>query len=142
METQKVIALVFVFLMVGSLVTVFFGMPDDSPEVNVPEQRILNYELSKEQRKVLLSRGYTLIEFSYPSTCFECENQKVKLEDITQRVDGQVYLQELSGGTDSSLTITSLKGQKIIAYTTDEKVQDTICDMVLNPPVWCISLKV
>lgn len=144
MNKQQIIALVFVLLMVGSVIASFLGSFNPAEEeVEVPQQRVLTYRLNDQQRKYLLTRGYTLIEFSYPPVCFECENQKVKLEDIVARSDGQVYLQELSGQSDSStLAITSLKGQKTIEYSSDEKVRDTVCDMMLNAPIWCISGKI
>lgn len=142
----KSMAIVFILLMVGSTFTYAllnaFGKEGEE-EIRVPNDKILNYELNEQQRKFLLTRGYTLIEYSYSSGCMECIDVKNNLERITQTSDGQIFLQELvKEGETSKVTITSLYGGKTLNNPTSKEVETQICDLLVQKPLWCVSSKV
>lgn len=143
MALNKVIAIFFIFLMIGSsiayaIISSFRTQEDE--EIKVPTQKIIAYELSDKQRQVLLSAGYTLIEYEFPNACLDCASNKQRLEIIAQQSDGQIYLQELIGSQTEQIIITSFRGQEILKddFTVDD-IDTTICEMLAQKPLWCIS---
>lgn len=142
---MKMIALVFILLMFGSTFTYallnVFG--EKGTEVPIPQDKILNYELNEQQRQYLLGKGFTLIEYSYPTGCLECIDVKKDLEKITQISDDQIYLQELTNsGEVSKLTIISLNGGKTINNPIIKEAETSICDVLIRRPLWCVSSKI
>lgn len=144
-KKMKTISLFFILLMFGStfayaLLNVF---GDRGEEIQIPQERILTYELNEQQRRYLRARGFTLIEYSYPTGCLDCISVKSNLERITQNSEDQIFLQELIVSDSSSkLTITSLNGQKTLNNPTDEEIENTICDLLLRRPLWCVTSKI
>ena len=144
--SQKMIALVFIILMfVSSLAFAImnaFRSPEES--ISIPNQKIIDYELNSQQRSYLLQRGYTLMEYRYFTGCMDCISMKDDLESITQNSDDQIFLQEIlsTDNTTSSLTITSLRGQKGLDNPADEEIEDTICNLLISQPLWCVSSKI
>jgi len=142
---MKTMALVFILLMFGSTFAyaILSSFTGQNEEIQIPQESILNYELNEQQRKYLRSRGYTLIEYSYPTGCLECIDVKNKLEQITQDSEGQIYLQELTVvGSSSKFTVTSLNGQKILNNPSVEEIETTVCDLLMNRPLWCVTSKI
>jgi len=145
LSTQTLIALVFIFLMFGSTFAYAILNAFKSPEeeIKIPNQRIIDYELNEIQRNYLLQRGYTLIEYRYFTGCLECIDMKSKLESVTQNSDNQIFLQEiLSEGNANSLTVTSLRGGKTITNPSSENLENTICNFLVNQPLWCVTSKI
>jgi len=145
-STQTLIALIFIFLMFGSTFAYAILNAFTSPEedVNIPNQRIIDFELDQSQRGFLLQRGYTLIEYQYFSGCLECVDVKNKLESLTQNSDNQIYLQELLSAENAttSLTVTSLRGGKTITNPSSENLENVICNYLVNQPLWCVTSKI
>jgi len=142
---MKMIALVFILLMFGSIFTYallnVFG--EKNTEVQIPQEKILNYELNEQQKQYLLGKGFTLIEYSYPTGCLECIDVKKDLEKITQISDDQIYLQELTNsGEVSKLTIVSLNGGKTINNPTIKEAETSICDLLIKRSLWCVSSEI
>lgn len=144
MSSQKLIALVFIILMFGSTFAIFITFRTPEETIEIPNQRIINYRLNERQRSYLLQRGYTLIEYSYFTGCFECANIKNKLEQITLNSDDQIFLQELisTETVSTSLSIASLKDQKTLDDPTEEEIESIVCDILINRPLWCITAKI
>ena len=114
-----------------------FSQPTN--QLQMPQDKVLNYELNEQQRTYLLRGYYTLVEYRYPSGCLECIDMKKELERITVNSDGQIYLQEiLSSGTEK-ITITSLNGAKTITKPTVNQTQEAVCDILLQRPIWCVT---
>jgi len=143
---QKLIALAFVFLMFASSLAYAlinaFRNPEES--ITVPNQKIIDYELNQQQRTFLLQRYYTLVEYRYFTGCMDCISMRNELERITQNSDGQIFLQEIvsTDNATTSLTITSLRGQKILDNPTNEEIEDTICNLLVSQPLWCVTSKI
>ena len=144
MSTQKLIALIFIILMFGSTFAIFITFRASEQTIEIPNQRIINYRLNERQRSYLLQRGYTLIEYSYFTGCIECANIKNKLEQITLNSDDQIFLQELvsTESVSISISIASLKDQKTLDNPTDEEIESTVCDILINRPLWCITTEI
>lgn len=142
-KKAKMMALVFVFLMFGS--TFAFALlrsfGNRGNEIKIPRQRILNYELNEQQKRYLLRRGFTLIEYTYPVGCMDCIDVKNNLERITQTSENQIFLQELTDGT-SKVTITSLSGQEVLEDPTNEEIEEMACKLLMKKPIWCVTAKI
>jgi len=119
-----------------------FRNPEES--ITVPNQKIIDYELNQQQRTFLLQRYYTLVEYRYFTGCMDCISMRNELERITQNSDGQIFLQEIvsTDNATTSLTITSLRGQKILDNPTNEEIEDTICNLLVSQPLWCVTSKI
>ena len=144
-KKDKTIAFIFILLMFGSSVTYalvnMFSQKKD--EVKIPQEKILNYELTEQQKGYLLPKGYTLIVYSFTTGCLDCINVKKDLERITQNSDGQIYLQEIVKNEGiSMISIISLNGGKTINNPTSQELENTICDVLIQRPLWCVSAKV
>jgi len=144
-KKNKTIAFIFILLMFGSTFTYalinMFGEKKD--EVKIPQEKILNYELNDQQKGYLLPKGYTLIVYSFTTGCLDCINVKKDLERITQNSDGQIYLQEIVKNEGISMvSIISLNGGKTINNPTTQELENTICDVLIQRPLWCVSAKI
>ena len=139
---MKITALFFIVLMFGSSfvygITGFFGKRSEG--LQIPQDKILDYELNQQQKTYLMRRGYTLIEYRYSSGCLECIDVRNNLERITQNSDGQIYLQEILSDANK-ITITSLNGQKTIVNPTINQTEDAVCDLLLQRPIWCVTAR-
>jgi hypothetical protein len=141
-KKSKTIALVFILLMFGSTFTyALLSSFGKNEEISIPQEKILNYELNEQQRKYLLSKGYTLIEYSYPTTCLDCISVKNYLERITQNSDGKIFLQELIR-ENHKVTITSWNGGKTINNPTSKEIEAALCNLLIEKPLWCVSSKI
>ena len=144
-KKNKTIALVFILLMFGSTFTyaLLNAFGEKEQKLQIPQEKILNYELNEQQKKYLLPRGYTLILYSYTTGCLDCITVKNDLERITQSSDGQIFLQEVikSEGVPMVL-ITSLNGGKTINNPTSKELENAICDVLIQRPIWCVSTKI
>ena len=115
----------------------FFNQPTD--ELQIPQDKIITYELDDQQRTYLLRRYFTLVEYRYSSGCLECIDMKRGLERITFNSDGQIYLQELVSDGSERVTITSLNGAKTITKPTINETQEVVCNLLLQKPIWCVT---
>jgi len=140
-KKMKIIALFFIVLMFGSTfaygIMSLFNQPTD--QLQIPQDKILNYELNQQQKTYLMRRGYTLVEYRYSSGCLECIDIRNNLERITMTSDGQIYLQEILSDGSDKISITSLNGQKTITNPTINQTEDTICNLLLQRPIWCVT---
>jgi hypothetical protein len=140
-KKSKIIALVFAFLMMGSTLTYWvmslFNQP--SNQLQIPQDKVLNYELNENQRAYLLKNYFTLIEYRYSTGCLECINMRNNLEKLTTQSDNQIYLQEIVSNGADKITITSLNGQKTITNPEINQTEMVICNVLLQRPIWCVT---
>jgi hypothetical protein len=146
LSSQKLMALAFIVIMIISTLAFALMSAFQTPQetISLPNQKIIDYELNEQQRKYLLQRGYTLMEYRYFNGCLDCIDVRKELQSLTQNSDGQIFLQELitTQNTTSSLTVTSLKGQKVLQDPTKGEIQDTICNILIDQPIWCVTFKI
>jgi hypothetical protein len=129
----------------GSSITyaVLSSLNPKEEEVQVPNEKIINYELNAQQRALLLQKYFTLVEYRYYNGCLECADAKNNLEYLTQNSEDQIYLQEITSDTSSvSVSIMSLRGQKTLNNPTKEEIQTNICSLIVNRPLWCVTTKI
>lgn len=146
MDSRKIMAIVIGVLMVGSSVA-FAILSIFSPQqqkFTIPEERILNYELTRDQAQVLLQNGYTIVEYSYPDGCFECLEIKNRLEEIVNTAEGQLYLQEIVSSNTSAVSTVIIANAytataKAIENPSVENATVEVCNAMTNPSLWCIS---
>lgn len=142
-KKSKIIALVFAFLMMGSILTVvasLFNKPTD--QLQIPQDKVLNYELNDNQRSYLLKNYFTLIEYRYSTGCLECINMRNNLEKLTTQSDNQIYLQEIVSDGADRITVTSLNGQKTITNPEINQTEIAICNVLLQRPIWCVTSQI
>lgn len=145
-ESRKAIAIFFILIMLGSTLAfaILNAFSPQQKSFGIPNERILNYRLTDRQREILIPNGFTLIEYSYPSNCFECLEVKKSLEDATQNSDNQIFLQELtiSENETSVLTITNILNQTIIENPTLDNAIKAVCGLLINTPLWCVTTQI
>jgi len=144
-KSQTVIAIIFIFLMMGSSITyaVLSSLNPKEEQVQVPNEKIINYELNAQQRALLLQKYHTLVEYRYYDGCLGCADVKNNLEYLTQNSEDQIYLQEITSDKSSvSVSIASLRGQKTLNNPTKEEIQTNICNLIVNRPLWCVTSKI
>lgn len=140
---SKIVAIFFSLLMLGSVIGIFLGIILNKEEkVEVPQNKIIKYRLTEAQTKELLNNYYTVIEYEYPSGCYECGSMLTSLEQWTMSSDNQIYLQEIQTDTSSSikLTITSLRGQEILHNPSQEDARNDICELLISRSLFCVSV--
>jgi len=140
-KKMKIMAMFFIVLMFGSTFAVWVNslFNGSNDQLQIPQDKILNYELNQQQKTYLIRKGYTLIEYRYSSGCLECIDVRNNLERITTNSDGQVYLQEILSDGPDKITITGLNGQKAITNPTINQTEDVICNILLQRPIWCVT---
>ena len=144
-KKMKSMALFFIIIMFGSsfAYAILNRIGGGGESINIPKERILNYELNERQKSYLKSRGYTLVVYSSPPGCLECGSVKSSLEWMTQNSEGQIFLQEIVSNTNSStLTVTSLKGERILENPSKEEIGSVICDLMFKREVWCVTSQI
>jgi len=140
-KKMKIVALFFIVLMFGSTfaygIMSLFNQPTD--QLQIPQDKILNYELDEQQKTYLLRSYFTLVEYRYSSGCLGCIDMKNELERITFNSEGQIYLQEILSEGSDRITITSLNGEKTITKPAINETQEAVCNLLLQRPVWCVT---
>jgi len=135
---QRVIAIVFILILVGSSVAygiiALFGPKNN---FSIPQERILNYKLSPLQVDLLVQNYFTVVEYNYTNGCIECIEIKNYLEDLTQNSDGQIYLQEILVSEKTSLHVINALNETLIEDPTPSQAINAVCDNLLSTPVWC-----
>jgi len=144
--SRKVISLIFIFLMFGSTLAyaVLSTFGNRNEDIKIPNERIINFELNKQQRSFLLQRGYTLIKYEYYNGCMECAETKTSLESLTNNADNQIFLQEIVSDqtTTQTVMITSFKGEKTLKNPSNLDLQTNICNLIINKPLWCVTSQI
>lgn len=144
-KKMKSMALFFIIIMFGSsfAYAILNRIGGAGGRISIPKERILNYELNERQKSYLKSRGYTLVVYSSPIGCLECGSVKSNLEWMTQNSEGQIFLQEVSSNTNSStLTVTSLKGERVLDNPSNQEIGSAICSLMLKREVWCVTSQI
>lgn len=136
--------IVIIFLMLGStfaysvLQSVKGG---EKKEVTLPEKNIVEQELTPEQESLLLSNGNTILKFRYNLACNNCLSQLSFLESLasSSQFKNQIMLEEILVGdvTSPQLEITSMYGQDSLNNVTQEKILESVCGLMIQPPLDC-----
>ncbi|MEM5878477.1 MAG: hypothetical protein QXF12_06395 [Candidatus Aenigmatarchaeota archaeon] len=134
---QRVLALIFIFILVGSTIAYGIIALFGNKQQIVPNERILNYKLSQFQVDLLVQNYFTVIEYNYQNNCFECVQVKSTLEELTQNSENQIYLQLIENPSQTSLYVVNIMNETMIYSPTVRQSIDTVCDALIYTPTWC-----
>lgn len=138
----------------GILQAAFYGT---TARIELPKENIVSHELTEEQENLLLRNGKAILRYEYNLVCNNCLEWKSLLEQLTssQQFQNQIFLQEiLINQTDVELPRLKITGFRISAdqasidqqllegNITQDDIINSVCDLVLQPPVQCALRKV
>lgn len=120
------------------------GAATEVEEVTLPSQRIIDYKLSDEQKRLAIRNGITVLNFEYSPTDSNQQIDKALVESAANEFSNQVILEEISntGMTQSRLILESFYGKQVLRAPTNEDLFDSLCDILTNPPVACATRNV
>jgi len=137
---NKVIGLVFVLLMFFSTLgyALFAGVgpttdnTDTSQQTGNEIQFINNRQLSQQEIGVVVARGISFVEYTYPEGCVECLGKKTLVEGFTQKnipsIVSSVYASEKES---LKMTVPNRAGNGIITEldpnSGEEELFDAFC---------------
>jgi hypothetical protein len=148
LSKKTIISLFIGFIMLGSTAAYAFmqGFRWENNNVEVPNTNIINHELTQEQENALAQNGKTILKFYYSMTCDGCLQKKNVLENSVNddTFSKQLVLEEITSSKPSlpMLVVLSYKGQKVLGNYTNEELIDSLCDLMVQPPVGCAVRKV
>jgi len=139
-------ALLLMFLMTASMFAGPFlqSFNDaEASEVELPTEKIIEYELTEEQENLLKLEGKTIVKFYHNLACDNCLEEKQWFESIVniEEFSDQIVLEEITSNNTAELpsaSVHSYIGQKFLpkGYTPEEVI-DALCDVMIKPPVVC-----
>ena len=110
-------------------------------EVTLPTTNIVDHEMTTEQETKLLGMGFTLLKLQYNLVCENCLSQLHYLESLTssQNYKSQIILEEISTKdvTSPKLEIISMYGQNSLNNATQDKIIESVCNLMIQPPLDC-----
>lgn len=147
-NSKAIIGLFLIFIMFGSSIAYAAIQPVLQPttqeQIEVPQiGTIQNKELTQSQENLLLSRGVTILKFSYNPSCTDCMGNKTFVESIlgSSEFGNQVILVETASDSSTKLEIVSFYGQKTITNLYQDDIVGALCELVAMPPYQCALSK-
>jgi hypothetical protein len=146
-----------ILLGVYALSTFTFAMLQSTRTTNTgqfPTTNIINYTFSPTLQYNLIQGGITIMTYKYTSNCASCDDQRYFLEDMATKYKEvlyaasstnpaiyTLYLEEVVNETvnSPSLTVTSIYGNKTITNPTENETFSTLCELMTNPPIACVT---
>ncbi len=126
----------------AGLQSLFFGTT--SPQSNLPNTNIIDYQLSPDQESNLIQHGVTIALLRWNANCSGCLGLKNQLENLasSNEYKNQLLLEEIESAINaSSISISSLNGQRNLNNVTTQNVTGVLCDLVYSPPASCALRK-
>ncbi len=111
--------------------------------VELPETNIINYQLDANLKDALIQYGATIITFEYNLGCNNCVDQKYALEFFANEYKEQTWLEEILDDMldESIITISSVYGEDILADANETEIVNSLCRLMVTPPVACALQK-
>jgi hypothetical protein len=105
---------------------------------SLPKENIVK-NLSKEEERMIIQNGYTLVNFYVSEKCADCEELELFLKDLVRtREFNRVFLNLKDSNVSYSVAMLwSLRGSKRLENFTKEEVKREICNLMINPPAEC-----
>ena len=140
---EAMIALFLIFLMGGSTIAYSFisSLRQPQKKILLPKSLILERDLTQDEESAILRTYRTIIKFHYRKDCTACLNLRNVLERVVENSGGQVYLVEIEGELNridiyNALYSTTLENLDSL----DEKtLKKSICNILVDPPNWCLN---
>jgi len=148
-KKSVIIVLVLILIMIGStfvnLLYSFFSQP------KLPEVNDIDYELTDQEKNLVLRQGKVLLEFFYGSSCKGCQNKISFLDFLANQYKDKSFLEKILVNESTpklnilGFNITQdkiylderyLEGENI----TEQNVKDILCEVMIVPPVECAKV--
>jgi thiol-disulfide isomerase/thioredoxin len=144
------IGIALLLLMIST--TLYYFLFSIVSQPSLPAGNIVNYELSLEQKNLVLRQGKVLMEFFYGSDCQDCQEKKSLLEFIANQYKDKVFLEEISlnySMPELGIIGFNVSENKVYLDTrglaganlTEENVRAILCNVTLYPPLECVNIK-
>ena len=140
-EKNRAMAL-FIILIMGSTSVAYSLISGVSPQkttTSLPNSFILTKPLTQQQEYEILSSGRTIIKFYYTKDCKKCDELLELLDGLVKEAKGQVYLVELLSNTTRIEMYNYAKSEVATEKDTEESIKKKYCNVLLNPPNWCLK---
>ena len=154
LDIKAVMLILILFVLVGgfSIVPYFqqaFSFGTNGSSGQLPEGNIVGHELTEQQEILLLQQGKVVMRYEHNVTCESCEELKLLLEQIVNSPEfkDSVVLTEFESANAPRLNVVGFNvtfnrvdiGQRIMKSEniTQEKILDSLCLLMLKPPVGC-----
>ena len=105
----------------------------------LPKQYVLSEDVTDAQRALIYSKyGSVVILNSDPSCGAICLDAQTKLESLSYKYQGYVYLVLLKGEGNSTINIANHFGDDVFGVEDASKVEDKLCEIIGGHPA-CIE---
>ncbi len=148
-DKKKYASLVLMFLMLGSTLAYTalqafrnWQQPNEAASApELPSTNVVDYEITVEQRNYMLRLGRTILEYRYQLACTDCAAQRAYIEAVVGEFSNQIFVEEIvdATATESTLSITSYYGDKLLTSPSNEDVFDALCELMVEPPIRCAT---
>lgn len=149
---KKVMSIFLLVILVGSTLGTAVlqafgwnaGNQNTAQQIDIPQNDIIDYELTGAQKTYLIGQGKTILRYKYAILCNSCDQQRIYLQAAVNEFSGQLFLEEIvdNSQTEPLLYVTSYYGSKTLKDPTNDKIFDSLCDLMFNPPVVCAARNV
>jgi len=146
-RTSIIIGVFFIILMFGSTIayTLLTALRTEEQKVvvSLPTEPVVNGELKKDVENLALSKGITVVKLYYNALCTGCQEQRQALETVTNvTAAGQIILEELTDNSVNApkVSMKSQKGSNELVNATNSAVFDSLCELMLQPPLDCVKV--
>jgi hypothetical protein len=128
----------------GLLQSFAWGNGGETAHIELPAESVVDYGLTAAQKNYAVGIGRTLLEYRYPMSCPSCAEQGAYIEFLVSKYPDQLLLQEISDNSLSKPTLNALSyyGTRTLADPSQESIFNTLCDMMVQPPVSCATRNV
>jgi len=149
-KKSALVGLVLILLMVSS--TIYYFLFSIVSQPTLPEGNVVDYELSLEQKNLVLRQGKVLMEFFYGSSCQNCQEKRSFLEFIANEYKDKVFLEKISlnystpelgiVGFNMSENKIYLDARRLAgANFTEANVRAILCNVTIYPPLECVNIR-
>jgi hypothetical protein len=110
--------------------------------VSLPQENIISYELSAEQRTLAYKLYKTVLEFRHPLACADCPTKQAYLESLANAYPSQIILQEIADNAQQSpiLFVSSYFGSDTVRDPNTANVLPVLCDLMYERPLQCATM--
>ena len=154
MKIKNILLIIVLFMMVGGfsifpfINQAFTFKPQE--QTQLPDTNLVDSALTEAQETALLQKGKTIVRFEYNSTCEKCLVIKDLLEQLAaqEKFKDQIVVEEIPSESKDLPKVGIIGfaidgnqirvGQKAFqGNVTQEDILNSLCALMLEPPVEC-----
>lgn len=119
-----------------------FQNPTDGggTQVTLPEQNVITYELTPDQRNYAIKQWKTILQLRYPLAAADVSGQKAYLESMAAQFSDQIILEEIvdNAQIDPILFVNSYYGSEPpLRNPSNDAIFNALCNRMAQPPIQC-----